>query len=33
MMLNKAKDYYRNNKEISREQAKDNIETYLEKIK
>ena len=32
IMLNRAKDYYENNKERLREQAR-NIETYLKKIK
>ena len=33
IMLNRAKDYYENDKERLREQAKISIETYLKKIK
>ena len=33
VMLNKAKDYYKNNKERLRKQAKINTETYLKKKK
>ena len=33
IMLNRAKDYYENDKERLREHASNNIETYLKKIK
>ena len=33
MVLNRAKDYYENNKDRLREQAKKNIGTYLKKIR
>ena len=33
VILNRAKDYYKNHKERLREQARDNIETYLKKIR
>ena len=33
VVLNKAKDYYKNNKERLRGQARDNTETYLKKRK
>ena len=33
VILNKAKDYYKNYKERLRDQAKENIEAYLKKIK
>ena len=33
IMLNRVKDYYENDKERLREQARNNIETYLKKIK
>ena len=33
IILNRAKDYYENDKERLREQARINIETYLKKIK
>ena len=33
MMLNRAKDYYKNDKARLRKQAKINTETYLKKIK
>ena len=33
IMLNRAKDYYENDKERLREHARNNIETYLKKIK
>ena len=33
VILNKSKDYYENNKDRLREQAKINIETYLKKKK
>ena len=33
IMLNRAKDYYENDKERLKEQARNNIETYLKRIK
>ena len=33
VVLNRAKDYYENNKDRLREQAKKNIGTYLKKIR
>ena len=33
VILNRSKDYYENNKDRLREQAKINIETYLKKKK
>ena len=32
-MLNRANEYYENNKEVLREKAKNNIENYLKKKK
>ena len=32
-MLNRANEYYGNNKEVLREKAKNNIENYLKKKK
>ena len=33
IMLNRSKDYYENDKERLKEQARNNIETYLKRIK
>ena len=33
VILNRAKDYYKNNKELLREKAKINVEIYLKKKK
>ena len=33
IMLNRAKDYYENDKERLKEQVRNNIETYLKRIK